>query len=243
MVDELCKLGVKKEVRDKGRTVLMAYSEQKLQNLALQLLLSGYDVNKSAETRPKEAVKRKPEKYDTDISYAVLSKDLFLLDLLLAFGIDLNADNQSIDLKNLVLIDWRREKKDMLQLIYWLLDKFGVPDKEEDNKQADQPKRPNLHVPRYSKNLKQFLAEKENASESLKRRFCRILLYEQQFVSFKEVLAPSEEGRLAILNDIYNMAEAEEERLGPIPKIKSFRLLSYSLICFADSLNIILVED
>ena len=138
MVDELCKLGVKKEVRDKGRTVLMAYSEQKLQNLALQLLLSGYDVNKSAETRPKEAVKRKPEKYDTDISYAVLSKDLFLLDLLLAFGIDLNADNQSIDLKNLVLIDWRREKKDMLQLIYWLLDKFGVPDKEEDNKQDDR---------------------------------------------------------------------------------------------------------
>ena len=230
MVEELCKLGADKAVRDNyGRTVLMAYSEQKLQNLALQLLLNDYDVNKSAETRPAGAADRQVSRYDTDLIYAVLSKDYLLLELLLAFGIDLNAEKLSVDLKHLTLKEWEKDKSNWsLQYIYCLLDKFGEPDRDEDKELAAQvPKRPELRVPRYSKNLKQFLAEK-NASESLKRRFCRILLEEQQFIELKEIITPSEKERLEILEDIYEEAQDEEKEMGSVPKTKAFRLLSYT---------------
>ena len=112
MVEELRKFGAEKAVRDnKGRTVLMAYSKLKLQNLALQLLLNDYDVNKSAETRPAAAADRDVSRYDIDLIYAV-SKDY----LLLAFGIDLNADKLSVDLKQLTLKKSQKDKSD------WSLD-------------------------------------------------------------------------------------------------------------------------
>ena len=228
MVEELLKLGAEKDVRDKkGRTALMVFAKKKLRNLTLQLLLNGYDVNKSAQTRPAGAADREVSRYDSDLIYAVLSKDYFLLELLFAFGIDLSAEKLSVDMKHLTLKEWEKDKSNWsLKYIYCLLDKFGEPDREEDMDLAAQvPKRPVLRVPRYSKNLRQFLAEK-NASESLKRRFCRILLEELQFVSLKDVLTPSENKRLELLEELYAMAQAEEERMGPIPKTKSFRLLS-----------------
>lgn len=73
--------------------------------------------------------------------------------------------------------------------------------------------------------MRQFLAEK-NAIDSVKRRFCRLLLEEQQFVELKDILAFSEKKRIKILEEIYETALAEEKKMGPIPKTKSFRLLS-----------------
>ena len=230
MVEELCNLGADKGVRDNyGRTVLMAYSEQKLQNLALQLLLNDYDVNKSAETRPAGAADRQVSRYDTDLIYAVLSKDYLLLQLLLAFGINLNAEKLSIDLKHLTLKEWEKDKSSSsLQYIYCLLYKFDDSDRDEDKELAEKvPNRPELRVPRYSKNLKQFLAEK-NASESLKRRFCRILLEKQQFIDLKNIITPSEKERLEFLENYYKEAQAEEQKMGSVPKAKAFRLLSYT---------------
>lgn len=244
MVEELCKLGANKEVRDKkGRTALMAFSEVRMQNLALQLLLNGYKVNKEvSDSGPVEAEGGEIKLYENDLLFSVLSKDFYLLELLLAFGLNLESEKLSNDLKHLTLKQWEKKKSDWnLNYIYLLLDKFGELDREEDKELAAQvPNRPELKLKQHSKNLRQFLAEK-NASDSVKRRFCRILLEEQQFAELKEILAPSVEERLEILEEIYEEAVAEENKFGPVPKSKSFRLLSYTVIAFIKIFIIIII--
>lgn len=222
-------MGAKKEMRDKkGRTALIAFSEEQMHNLALQLLLNGYDVNKAmADSQAVGVKKGERSVYENDLMYSVLSRDFYLLELLLAFGINLESVKLSTNLKHLTLKEWEKNKSDRsLKFIYFLLDKFGEMNRVEDNELAAQvPNHPELKLFHHSKNLRQFLAEK-NAIDSVKRRFCRLLLEEQQFVELKDILAFSEKKRIKILEEIYETALAEEKKMGPIPKTKSFRLLS-----------------
>ena len=208
----------------------MAYAEAERPDLELQLLLCGYEPKRAAGEQTKKD--EDPNKYESDLAFAVFTNNLHLTRLLLAFGFDWKSEKLPYNLKHVCVTLATQSTQEASLAIYRLLHKFGARDCDCDKcaqsplKEFFQRAKADLCVPHHSKTLQQFLDEKD-ASDSLKRRFCRKLFEEQSFTDVTEILAASDADRLEILEHIIKEAKADEELFGPPPKSKSFHILSY----------------